>query len=93
MTTKVSATEVFQLRGNTAPYATIAFKVRPGTGTDEDGNPCKDYDDVVVKSDHGELPIGGLVMAWKNCGRVETQRHLAQRLYRRLRACGYYAIS
>jgi len=84
--------EVFKLRGNTSPFATVTFKVTPGTGIDEDGNPCDLDDDVVVESDHEELPVGGLVMAWTKCGLVETNRYLARRLYGRLLACGYFVI-
>lgn len=86
-----NTTEVFKLRGNTTPFAIITFTVTPGTGTDEDGNPCDLDDDAVVESDHGELPVGGLVYAWTECpDPFRTSRYWARRIYRRCLACGYF---
>ena len=100
-TTKVSAIEVFQLRGNTTPPATVTFEVYNGTGVDENGSPSSDYDEVLISSDQGELPVGGLLMArkpstylfaWTKCDLFESNRYQARHVYDRLLACAYSVI-
>ena len=83
--------EVFKLRGNTSPFATVTFKVTPGTGIDEDGNPLVRFIDHTGDGDHGELPVGGLVYAWTECpDPFRTSRYWARRIYRRCLASGYF---
>jgi hypothetical protein len=81
--------EVFQLRGSSSPFATITFKVFPGTGRDFNGELCQDFDDVYVESDHGELPVEGRALAWTECDECESDRYHARRIYSRLQALGY----